>query len=166
MKRLFAFLALFLVFPAVHAATCSSTGATLPFYRYVITDAVSSTVNTQASITCTGLSTQESQSGVIVRISLGGSAGTYTDRYMTAPGVTERLRYNVYQDPALAFPVGDTAGGQANITACIGSSACGSGSASTPSDTLTLTLYGAAPPHQDVPVSLEYSDHLTLTLSY
>lgn len=144
------------------AATCQASAPGLPFSAYIPWSTTSQTVTTQLSLSCSSLTKQERTRGVVVSVLLSAGQGSASDRYMVLG--TDHLHYNVYQDAALQFLMTDTPGPHA-LHVCIGSPQCGKSATATRGNSLSLTLYGAIPPQQNVAMGI-YRDSLTLSLVY
>ena len=139
------------------AASCQLTTPSFNLGSYNTYDTLSATATGQMTVACTATTPTEQTTGVVATVSLSaGSTGNQLDRALVLG--MDQLHYNVYLDPNLTTIFGDGTQGTQNIQTCQDGGSCTANS-------LTVPLYAAAPPHQDVGPGA-YQDSLVLNVIF
>lgn len=147
------------------AERCSVQVTALPFATYTTLQPTSKTVSSPINIQCTTNPADEKK-GVFAQLglSLGQNAnGSVLQRSMS--NGQDRLYYNVYKDAGFQTIFGDGNGQGSTFSVCLDSQVCGNSPTNTTQPDLTLTMYGAIPPKQDVTPG-SYTDSLLLTIAF
>lgn len=143
---------------ALATTTCTVSTPGLAFGSYNVFAAGATKVNATLSIKCT-LTTPPNSVTVNYTISLStGSSNSFVQRQMTSGANT--LGYNLYTSNAYSVVWGDGTGTTKTVA---GSMSLTSGN---PTHTNTNTVYGQIPALQDVAVANNYSDNVTVTVTY
>jgi len=157
--RLGSTLALLFAAGAASAVTCTVSTAGLPFPAYSVFNAVATTGNATIKLTCSLDASDNPPITVNYVMSLStGSSNSYVNRTLTIPG--DSLTYNIYTSNTYGVVWGNGNGGSSSQS---GSLMLTNGN---PSRTENKTAYGRIPALQDVSVSNNYHDSITVTVTY
>jgi spore coat protein U-like protein len=146
--------------PARAATTCTLDTSGGVFGSYDPTTNTTLTIIGSGSVTCTYIGT-----GFDASITLAtGSSGSYAARTLVLGN--QKLKYNIYLDPAHTEVFGNGTNGTYAITVCFagGTFSCPSGG-STSGTKLSTPVYAMLPGGQDVAAG-SYTDTLVATVTY
>jgi spore coat protein U-like protein len=151
-------LALFMA-AAAQAVTCGVTTGGLPFGGYDVYSASAVTGNATITVGCSYSAGDTGAIEVNFTISLStGSSNSFVNRKMTITG--DSLQYNIYTTNTYGVVWGDGTGGSQTQS---GSVKLTNGH---PTASATFTAYGRIPAQQDVSVSTNYRDNVTISVAY
>ena len=144
---------------AAQAVTCGVTTGGLPFTAYDVYSATAVTGNATITVACSLQPSDPSSTEVDYTISLStGSSNSFVNRTMTIPG--DSLKYNIYTANTYGVVWGDGTGGSSTQG---GSFKLTNGH---PTGSANWTAYGRIPALQDVSVSANYRDNVTISVAY
>jgi len=155
----FAGLALMVVATGIRAATCSVSSPGLAFGNYDVYSAAATNGTGTMNVSCTLDASDGNNITVSYTISLStGSSGGYVQRRMQS--ATDTLGYNLYTVNTYSVVWGDGSGSTQTVA---GQLKLTNGQ---PTRNNVHTVYGQIPPLQDVAVSNNYLDNVTVTVTY
>jgi spore coat protein U-like protein len=141
------------------AVTCTLSTAGLAFPAYSVFNAAATNGNATISLTCSLDASDNPPLTVSYVMSLStGSSNSYVQRTLKIP--TDQLGYNIYTSNTYSTVWGNGNGGSSSQS---GSLMLTSGQ---PRRTENKTAFGRIPPLQDVSVSNNYVDNITVTVTY
>lgn len=145
---------------AMSAGSCNVAVSDVAFGNYDVFNLLPTDGTGSIAISCTDDGTP---GGLNVDVSIGlsssATSGTTASRQMQLIGGTDRLKYNLFQDPGYSVIWGDTAGVDALLIPKVKVPKKGSINV-----TPQVTIYGRIPPGQEVAAGT-YTDSVVLTIN-